>query len=289
MQNRVEKTVRLEKLKKNREERIVRLIEILTGKGYSKKFANPPVPEGFVHYYGDWYNGFVIGQKITGNLFTWIPVGVLKPNGTLDGQNFNEKFGRRNFKNEIFSPTEFSENVEIEQIASIKKYGGFYVSTFSISIGDNGRPASIKGKEPLLLDFEDAEAASRLMIQTKNVTSHILYGAEYDSILEWIIESGAQTRGAVVDDSSEWGNYHREGFIDEVNPTGFLYNFQTAGIYDLAGNVEKWTKEKYNGYPVFRGGNAYELGSDFPVAYRDYTLDHYSKEDVGFHVGLYIK
>ena len=289
MQNRAEKVVRLEKFKKSRKERVVRLIDVLTGNSYSKNFTNPPIPKGFIHYYGDWYNGFTIGQKITGNLFTWVPVSLLKSNGTLDGQNFNEKFGRRNFKNEIFSHTLFSETIAVEQIASIKKYGGFYVSTFNVSNGENGKPASVKGRKPLILNFENAAAVARLMIKTENVSSHILYGAEYDTILEWLIESGAQTKEAVVEDSSEWGNYHKEGWINEVNPTGLLDIYQTAGIYDLAGNTEEWTNEKFEGYPVVRGGNAYELGSDFPAAYRDYALDHYLKNDVGFHVGLYIK
>lgn len=290
MENRVEKDVRLnvQKVKESRTERIVRLIDVLTGSRYSRNFMKPPVPKGFVHYYGQWYDGFTIGQKITGNLFTWIPVGVLKSNGTLDGKNFNEKFGRRNFMNEKFSNDLFSETVEVEQIASIKKYGGFYVSTFSVSNGENGRPASVKGRMPLILDFENAAAVAKLMIQTEELSTHILYGAEYDTILEWIIESGAQTKAAVVDDSSEWGNYHNERWLDDINPTGSLDNFKAAGIYDFAGNTEKWTNERFEGYPVFRGGNAYELGSDFPAAYRDYALD-YEKNDVGFHVGLWLK
>ena len=31
-----------------------------------------------------------------GNQFVWIPVGSLDSNGTLDGEHFSEKFGRRN-------------------------------------------------------------------------------------------------------------------------------------------------------------------------------------------------
>lgn len=291
MENRVKKDVRLnvQKVKESRTERIVRLIDVLTGSKYSRNFMKPPIPNGFIYYYGEWYNGFTIGQKITGNLFTWVPVGVLKNNGTLDGQNFNEKFGRRSFKNETFSDATFCEAMEVNQIASVKKYGGFYVSTYSISNGENGKPASVKGRTPLMLDYENAVAAARLMIETDEVSSHILYGAEYDTILEWIIESGAQTKEDVVEDSSVWGNYHREGWIDEITPTGSLDNWSTAGIYDLAGNTEEWTREKYEGYPVFRGGNAYELGSDYPAVHRESALDFYVKDDVGFHVSLYIK
>ena len=108
MKDRVEK-IKLDEVKKSRKERVVRPLDVITGDRYSKKYANPPVPEGFLHYYGEWFNGFTIGQKITGNLFTWVPVGVLNNNGTLDGKNFNESFGRRNFLIDWFAKGSFSE------------------------------------------------------------------------------------------------------------------------------------------------------------------------------------
>lgn len=58
----------------------------------------------------------------------WVPVDLLEANGTLDGVNFNKKFGRRNYCDDVFSEDEFHEKLTDElalQLESVKKYGGF--------------------------------------------------------------------------------------------------------------------------------------------------------------------
>lgn len=78
----------------------------------------------------------------------WIPVGSLKPNGTIDGKKFSEKFGRRNYNNKSkFEKYQDPLNEEFSlQIKSVEKYGGFYISRYDISSDDkDGKPPFYNG------------------------------------------------------------------------------------------------------------------------------------------------
>ena len=52
------------------------------------RYKNPFVPQGFAYVTGEWNTGFVIADEF-GNEFTWVPVGWLESNGTLDGISFD--------------------------------------------------------------------------------------------------------------------------------------------------------------------------------------------------------
>ena len=67
-----------------------------------EEYKTPPVPTGFAHVKGEWDDGFVIRQIKDAfeseSEFVWIPVCLLDADGTLDGQNFQEQFGARNYR-----------------------------------------------------------------------------------------------------------------------------------------------------------------------------------------------
>ena len=140
-------------------ELIIRALNITTTNVYSKDYVNPPIPEGYQYVWGEWNNGFVIERCSDGSQFVWIPVGSLDSNGTLDGVYFSEKFGRRNYMNDVFSYNEFNEPIDsefFEQLESVKKYGGFYISRYNISKGSIGKPQSVKGLIPWVnISFDD--------------------------------------------------------------------------------------------------------------------------------------
>ena len=129
-------------------ELIIRALNIATANVCSANYVNPPIPEGYKHVCGEWNNGFVIERCSDGSQFVWIPVGSLDSNGTLDGEHFSEKFGRRNYMNDEFSDDEFNEALNGKQLESVKKYGGFYISRYNISKSSAGKPQSVKGVMP---------------------------------------------------------------------------------------------------------------------------------------------
>ncbi len=164
-------------------------------KAILKKKSNkiPPIPEGWRHVSGEWRTGFVISRIEDNSRFVWVPVNDLKQNGTTNGILFNKRYGRRRFAERInlmeYKETQKSTFVKFgQQMYSVEKYGGFYISVYTISKGQNERPVSVSDDEPWTnVSWYDALCISEEFCQTwdGNVESHLLYGAEYDSCLEW--------------------------------------------------------------------------------------------------------
>ena len=77
--------------------------------------------------------------KRTYEQFVWCPTEMLQADGTLDGANYNEKFGRRWKNYNLPSELKAEEPLEgelLEQFESVKKYGGLYISRYNISKGE---------------------------------------------------------------------------------------------------------------------------------------------------------
>ena len=227
-------------------ELIIRALNIATANVYSTNYVNPPIPEGYKHICGEWNNGFVIERCSDGNQFVWIPVGSLDSNGTLDGEHFSEKFGRRNYMNDEFSDHGFNEALNgelLEQLESVKKYGGFYISRYNISKSSAGKPQSVKGVMPWVnINFDDAKKVASTIEDNEAVKSHLTFGAEYDSVLEWFIKTEVKTLAEIAEDSTEWGNHwNKENPPRKVVETGSREEWCANNIYDFAGNVDEWT------------------------------------------------
>ena len=261
----------------------------------TENYANPPVPRGYKHACGKWYEGFVIERAKDGSQFVWIPVGGLDSNGTLLVDSFNEKFGRRNYCNDEFSVYKYYERVPNEILKSVKKYGGFYFSRFNISInGRTQKTQSVRGGRcSSHVDFYSAKRLAEKLAKEdcETISSHLPYGAEYDSVLEWFIKSKARARSEIVEDSTNWGIYsNKKNVLHYNNDAGSYEECCTNNVYDLAGNLREWTQESYdwNLYCV-RGGSYDFKGDSRPVAYRDYADPRKSDWDFGFRAALCIR
>lgn len=278
-------------------ELIIRALNIATANVYSTNYVNPPIPEGYKHVCGEWNNGFVIERCSDGSQFVWIPVGSLDSNGTLDGKHFLEKFGRRNYMymNDTFSEYSFNEALNLkllEEVESVKKYGGFYISRYNISMSSKGKPQSVKGVMPWTnINFYDAKKVASTIEDSETVKSHLTFGAEYDSVLEWFIKTEVKTLDEIAKDSTEWGNHRNtENSPKKVVETGSREEWCANNIYDFAGNVDEWTQEQNESSDrVIRGGSYRDLGNYYPVAYRICNLPNYDYDNTGFRATLYIK
>jgi len=273
-------------------ELIIRALNIATANVYSTNYVNPPIPEGYKHVCGEWNNGFVIERCSDGSQFVWIPVGSLDSNGTLDGKDFSEKFGRRNYMDDEFSDDEFNEALNDELLESVKRYGGFYISRYNISKSSEGKPQSVKGVMPWVnINFDDAKKVASTIEDNEVVKSHLTFGAEYDSVLEWFIKTEVKTLAEIAEDSTEWGNHwNTENSPRKVVETGSREEWCANNIYDFAGNVDEWTQEKNeSSYRVIRGGNFDNNGYGCPVAYRNCGYPNFGYDCTGFRATLYIK
>lgn len=198
--------------------------------------------------------------------------------GTLDGKNFTEKFGRRNYRKDKFSDTEYNEPLVaelFEQKESVGKYGGFYISRYNISKGSDEKAQSVEDSVPWVdINFEEAKSEAAKFERNKAVKSHLTYGAEYDSVLAWFIKSGATMLENILRVPER---------IAENSYVNNIYNFMDDAT------VDQWTQEKNARFcRVIRGCADYGY-KDNCVAKRDYFYPYSSFGDVSFRVVLCIK
>ena len=260
-----------------------------------QNYVNPPVPEGWKHISGEWNNGFIIRRDSDGSEMVWVPVESLDADGTLDGVTFNEKFGRRFYNETDILKGRFSEKYEgkiVLQKESIKKYGGFYISRYEISMSINKSVHSLKNQMPMInVDFFEAMRLAKSFEESDKVKSHLIFGAEYDSVLAWFIKSRARKIDEITVNSARWGNFaDPENSLKGLAKTGSNETWCTNGIYDFAGNLDEWTQEK-NGETcrVTRSGNYNLIGYLYPASYRNYRDARQGYQFTGFRIALYIK
>ncbi len=276
--------------------------ENTTINGKTPTYNNPVIPAGFSPVNTStaswtlsggipqgWNNGLVI-QDNYGNQFVWVPVdGVNVPYAKwcTSGQSYL-------YTVEGTLPTGFSEDT------ITTKYKGFYIARYEASY-NGGKVASKKGSSWVYITFSDAKNYCESMstgygYNTALLGTTILTGIQWDTVMKWIENSGIS-----VTNSTSWGNYFDASFTYTYPETGnkpdnssaILYTGATSrnsakNIYDLAGNMEEWTNEKYSGDYVRRGSHFNTTGYAYPAAYRTSSLIG-SNGSAGFRPMLYVK
>ena len=163
-----------------------------------------------------------------------------------------------------------------EMIASISKYGGFYIGRYELS-----EEGVQKDKETLVKkDWYNLYKKCKGLNASNKVETRMMWGCQWDVTCNFIANKGDKKS---ITDSRAWGNY-----IDSIEPantgnyeqdldgtiavpknTGSNEAWKANNIYDLAGNHEEWTQEVLKAdYRACRGGNYHENGADEPASRR---------------------
>ena len=237
----------------------------------------------------------VIGPD--GSEFVWIPTTVT-PLAVRDFGSYFSGGGSISGYNDETDLTEYQEMAD-----STIRYGGFYMGRYEASKGNKGLPASrrVTESEPgqiwVQYSPQDATKACRkLYADNDTVQGFFTWGSNWDTTLQWLIDSGCKSESEVKSDSTDWGNYSDDSFSNGArgNYTGAWEEAKANNIYDLAGNNWEWTQERYGSNYVMRGGG-YNLmggacsGSRYPAAMRDPLPGNNHHPNVTFRVALYLK
>ena len=189
----------------------------------------------------------------------------------------------------------------IQMESSIIKNKGFYISRYESSRKDDTTVQSKRGQQ-----IGEVISVSEAILMSDNmkpsINSHLIYGIEWDSILQWLInseaiisstESGETKKIELYDieaDSRSWGNYSNALGDASINAgslqlTGTSEYWKANNIYDLAGNILELTQERYsnNGLYTCRGGYFSAIETIYSAAYR-YNADTAR----GFRLGFFI-
>ena len=205
---------------------------------------------------------------------------------------------------------EFLNQLEKEfnnMVASVEKYGGFYIGRYETGNINQDTPVIQKGNTNISSQtwYNMYKRCKNIKGANTNVETGMIWGNQWDRTLMWLIETGSKTKEQIADDSTSWGNYYNATF-EYVNssgstatknegsstriPTGSAEYTKANNIYDLAGNVRDWTMEALSTYSrVFRGGNCYCDGDSYPADSRYYYGPTISNYICGCRSALYIK
>ena len=186
---------------------------------------------------------------------------------------------------------EFLNQLEKEfnnMVASVEKYGGFYIGRYETGNINKDTPVIQKGNTNISSQtwYNMYKRCKNIKGENTNVETGMIWGNQWDRTLMWLIETGSKTKEEIADDSTSWGNYSNATF-EYVNssgstatknensstriPTGSTEYTKANNIYDLAGNVYDWTMEAYGtSYRVYRGGS-YDSGGDIRPAGSRYS------------------
>ena len=240
-------------------------------------------------------NGQTSGTVPDFNEYVWVPI--------TDNSKFVRNGWNRNTLADVSTSGAYWEETATSEytdmVSSVSRNKGFYISRYEASKKDSTTAQSKRGQNPWCY-VTQPEAITASSNMKESINSHLIYGIEWDSVLQWAIDSqatiGAETTGGtktitiddIQSDSRSWGNYSNStggaatnsGSSAKVGGTNEYW--KVNNIYDIAGNVMEWTQEKYSTGTnrAYRGGYYDYIGDDYPAANRYYRDESFTGYDV---------
>ncbi len=171
---------------------------------------------------------------------------------------------------------------------SIQKYDGFYIGRFEIT-GTVENPTVEKGKDVITnQNWYNLKKACTNVVSSSYAQSTMIYGNQWDEVMNWLIETEEKTDSEVNSDSSSWGNYA----TDIKRTSGYSESWKANNVYDLAGNCGEWTQEANYRYARIGRGGSFQISmskNDKASIRNTHGTYHNEYNDLSSRPTLYIK
>ena len=246
-------------------------------------------------------NKGIVVVDAEGNEFVWIPI---TDASKFARSAFGETLAATSTENAYWEDTTTTEYTNM--VTSVNNNKGFYVARYEASANSDSSKAQSKRSVSTWTNISQTDAITKSANYNSTLHSHLMYGIEWDSILNWLNENAtisSSTKGQtkpmeLVDiqtDSCSWGNYSNSTGNAATNSyskqnTGTSEYWKANNIYDLAGNVSEWTQEKWSTGPgrANRGGSYPNYGDSYPAAFRGSTDARNTYNLIGFRASFYL-
>ena len=203
------------------------------------------------------------------------------------------------YNNGLFSKDTLQQEYNA-MIESVKKYGGFYVGRYETSLSnedDSSSESTVTAQsKPNVIptSANNSETSMWYGLYTKekaytgtnnSVQSSMIWGSQYDAILNWIISSNSTDKEKVI----KSGNAPHD--LNNIYESGTQKNDKINNIYDLEGNLYEWTLEaNTSDFRVLRGGDySHSYSPSFRTTDNPYSDDISKVSYYGSRLTLYIK
>ena len=183
---------------------------------------------------------------------------------------------------------------------NVARYGGFYVGRYETSLSDAnessaGTTGTAQSKQGVMPTSAGNSATSRwyglyskqnkTYTETNNsVESSMIWGSQYDRIINWIKEGTNGTEKAKLTNKSLGNN--STGSVTTTGNSSYS-NDSINNIRDLGGNLYEWTLEACNTY--YRVGRGGLCNNTYSPSHRDGSSPNYPGSSYGSRLTLYVK
>ena len=176
-------------------------------------------------------------------------------------------------------------------IASVEKYGGFYIGRYETGNLSQEKLCVVKNNSDINNQtwYSMYKKAKRIAANS-NVSSSMIWGSQWDATMRWMYNSGNEEKKKYTYDSTGKGNYNGTNGNKPI-ATGSIETYAVNNIYDMAGNVSDWTIEVYHTNARINRGSEYrfDTGTSHPTSGRNEGWYSTSSNDyIGFRVALYM-
>lgn len=212
------------------------------------------------------------------NQFVWVP--SIPEEVKLKKEIYISIYQERYRNNPIYRCEDAAVNAVQQEMKSMQKYHGFFVSRYYISKTENGIPMSVKGNKPWTsVDYIEARTASYTLEDSQEVHTHLLFEQECISMIQWINKSGTKLLETSDTESSLVYKAKRKLFPKKIKETGENPDLSVNNIADFKSNLAVLTDG--NLIP-----NVYSLqNGEFKIV----SIGRLCQDkDIGFRVAMYM-